>query len=239
MKVKLRPLPQQVARVLVRRIAANEFPGGLAPSEMQICIEFGVSRAVAREALKILASLDMVDIAQGRRVSVRPADEWDYMSPLLVDWLPSSQVHELLHELHEARIIFEPAIAAKAANSLNDAGLARLAELLQSMSAHEDDPDRYLELDLEFHMQICQATRNRILDRFMHSSRSWQSASRRLSNSLPRALPHATDQHRRIFEALAARDARRAAAAMRDHLLANRLLMTFDEEEAPQFDGLS
>src|ERR1700760_3206203 len=71
MQVKLRPLPQQVASVLVRRIAAGELPNGLAPSEVQICIEFRVSRAVAREALKILSALDMVDIAQGRRINVR------------------------------------------------------------------------------------------------------------------------------------------------------------------------
>ena len=41
-----------------------------------------MSRAVAREALKILRALDMVDIAQGRRVTLRPPAEWDYLSPL-------------------------------------------------------------------------------------------------------------------------------------------------------------
>ena len=159
------------------------------------------------------------------------ADEWDYMSPLLVEWLPSPQVHELLKELHEARLVFEPAIAAKAAQTLTDAGLARLADLLDAMTAHVDDPDRYLELDLEFHMEICRATRNRILDRFMYSSRWWQSASRRLSNRAPRALPEATRHHRKIYEALAARDPKRAAAAMREHLMLNTLLLMTDEEE--------
>jgi GntR family galactonate operon transcriptional repressor len=231
MKVKLRPLPQQVASVLVRRIAAGELPNGLAPSEVQICIEFGVSRSVAREALKILSSLDMVDIAQGRRIIVRPPDEWDYMSPLLVEWLPSPHVHELLKELHEARLVFEPAIAAKAAQTLTDPSLARLRDCLDAMGRHEDDPDRYLELDLEFHMEICRATRNRILDRFMYSSRWWQSASRRLSNRAPRALPEATKHHRKIYEALAARDPRRAAAAMREHLMLNTLLLMADAEE--------
>lgn len=230
MQVKLRPLPQQVASVLVRRIAAGEPANGLAPSEVQICIEFGVSRAVAREALKILSALDIVEIAQGRRVTVRPPDEWDYMSPLLVEWLPSPQVHELLRELHEARLVFEPAIAAKAAQTLTDAGLARLADLLDAMTAHEDDPDRYLELDLEFHMEICRATRNRILDRFMYSSRWWQSASRRLSNRAPRALPQATGHHRKIYEALAARDPKRAATDMREHLMLNTLLLVVEEE---------
>ena len=232
MKVKLRPLPQQVASVLVRRIAAGELPDGLAPSEVQICIEFGVSRAVAREALKILSALDMVDIAQGRRIIVRPPDEWDYMSPLLVEWLPSPHVHELLKELHEARLVFEPAIAAKAAQTLDRMrALPVSAICLDAMAAHEDDPDRYLELDLEFHMEICRATRNRILDRFMYSSRWWQSASRRLSNRAPRALPEATKHHRKIYEALAARDPKRAAAAMREHLMLNTLLLMADEEE--------
>jgi len=231
MQVKLRPLPQQVASVLVRRIAAGELPNGLAPSEVQICIEFAVSRAVAREALKILSALDMVDIAQGRRIIVRPPDEWDYMSPLLVEWLPSPQVHELLKELHEARLVFEPAIAAKAAQTLTDASLDNLRDLVDAMAAHVDDPARYLELDLEFHMEICRATRNRILDRFMYSSRWWQSASRRLSNRAPRALPEATKHHRKIYEALAARDPKRAAAAMREHLMLNTLLLMGDEEE--------
>ena len=96
------------------------------------------------------------------------------------------------------------------------------------MATHEDDPDRLFELDLEFHIEICRATRNRILDRFMYSSRWWQSASRRLSNRAPRALPEATKHHRKIYEALAARDPRRAAAAMREHLMLNTLLLMAD-----------
>jgi GntR family transcriptional regulator, galactonate operon transcriptional repressor len=210
-----------VAAVLVRRIAKGEFPDGRAPSELQILVEFGVSRAVAREALKILSSLDMVEIAQGRRVMLRPIAEWDYLSPLLIEWLPQAQVRELLLELHDARFIFEPPIAARAARTLTSEDLTRLRTLLDAMVEHEEDPHGYLKLDLEFHMEICRATRNRILDRFMYSSRWWQSASRRISNQAPHALPTATEQHRAIYEALAARDPARAEAAMRKHLEKN------------------
>lgn len=218
MKVQLRTLPTQVAGVLIRRIATDAYPDGLVPSELQISLEFGVSRAVAREALKILSSLDMVEIAQGRRVMLRPIAEWDYLSPLLIEWLPQAQVHDLLVELHHARLIFEPAIAAQAARSLTEADLARLREILVAMARHEQQPDAYLQFDLEFHLEICRATRNRILDRFMYSSRWWQSASRRISNQAPHALPTATAQHRGIYEALAAHDPDRAEAAMRVHL---------------------
>jgi DNA-binding FadR family transcriptional regulator len=229
MDVKLRTLPNQVAGVLVRRIVGGEVANGLVPSEQEISLEFGVSRAVVREALKILRGLDMVEIAQGRRVMLRPAAEWDYLSPLLVEWLPPDQIDRLLHELHAARLILEPAIAAQAAWGITDELLARLAGLLQAMAANEHDPDRYLELDLDFHMTICLATRNRIIDRFMYSSRCWQSASRRMTNQLPRALLLATAGHQAIYDALAARDPKRAETTMREHLMRNRLFVAADD----------
>src|SRR5918996_6341103 len=102
--VKLRTLPVQVAARLTRRIVNGQVDEGRAPSELDISREFGVSRVVARETLKILASLDIVDIAQGRRVVVRPRAEWDYLSPLLVEWLPEEHVDDLLKELHQMRL---------------------------------------------------------------------------------------------------------------------------------------
>lgn len=230
MEVKLRTLPTQVAGVLVGRIAQREFADGLAPSEQQIAVEFGVSRAVAREALKILASLDIVDIAQGRRVTIRPEAEWDYLSPLIIDWLPPDQIRQLFHELHAARLIFEPAIAAEAAKTLTEQNLETLGRLLAEMDA-QTDSTAYLELDLDFHLEICRATKNRILDRFMYSSRWWQYASRRISNRPPLALPKATLQHRAIYDALAARDPALAEQAMRAHLMTNAMPRLIDQEE--------
>ncbi|MGH2928583.1 MAG: FadR/GntR family transcriptional regulator, partial [Solirubrobacteraceae bacterium] len=104
-EVKLRTLPLQVAGVVARRIASDELDDGLVPSELQISQEFGVSRAVSREALKVLASLDMVEISQGRRVVARPAAEWDYLNPLLMEWMPPQEVPRLLKELHDARLM--------------------------------------------------------------------------------------------------------------------------------------
>lgn len=223
MEVKLHTLPKQLAGVLARRIAEGELSDGVVPSEQQVSQEFNVSRAVAREALKILAALDMVDIAQGRRFTLRPAAEWDYLSPLLIEWLPQAQIRALLHELHDARLVLEPAVAAKAAAALTHRNLDHLGALLEAMSANLDDPDAYLELDLEFHMEICRATGNRILERFMYSSRWWQSVSRRVSNRGQRALPVATLEHRAIYEALAARDPERAEAAMHRHVATNTM----------------
>lgn len=211
----------QVAAHLTRRIVEGDVEDGRAPSELDISQEFGVSRVVARETLKILASLDIVDVAQGRRVVVRPRAEWDYLSPLLIEWLPEETVGELLQELYQMRALLEPELAAMAAASITDETLDRLRGELDRMAALEGDPDAYLEVDHEFHMEICRAADNRILDRIMYSARWLGTASRRVTNEAPAGLRRATAQHTEIYEALVARDPSGARAAMRGHLSNN------------------
>ena len=228
--VKVRTLPVQVAAHLIRRIVSGEIEGGHAPSELEISQEFGVSRVVARETLKILASLDIVEIAQGRRVVVRPQAEWDYLSPLLVEWLPEEHVDELLRELLQMRVLLEPELAAMAAASITDETLAKLRNELGRMAELEDDPDGYLEVDHEFHMEICRAANNRILDRIMYSARWLGSASRRVTNEAPNGLHKATEAHAGIYAALEARDPVAAREAMRSHLQSNSPILAEKEQ---------
>jgi DNA-binding FadR family transcriptional regulator len=221
----------QVAAHLTRRIVSGEIEDGRAPSELDISQEFGVSRVVARETLKILASLDIVDVAQGRRVTVRPRAEWDYLSPLLIEWLPTEIVTELLRELDQMRVLLEPELAAMAAASITDETLDRLRGVVDRMSALEAEPDAYLEVDHEFHMEICRAADNRILDRIMYSARWLGTASRRITNEAPAALRKATNDHTEIYEALVARDPEGARAAMRKHLANNSTLLAEKEQK--------
>lgn len=221
----------QVAAHLTRRIVSGEIEDGRAPSELDISREFGVSRVVARETLKILASLDIVEVAQGRRVVVRPPAEWDYLSPLLIEWMPPEIVGELLQELHQMRVLLEPELAAMAATSVTGETLDRLRGELDRMAALESDPNAYLEVDHEFHMEICRAADNRILDRIMYSARWLGTASRRITNEAPAALRKATCDHTEIYEALVARDPAAARAAMRKHLANNSNLLAEKEQQ--------
>ena len=227
----------QVAAHLTRRIVSGEIEDGRAPSELEISQEFGVSRVVARETLKILASLDIVDVAQGRRVVVRPPAEWDYLSPLLIEWLPAELVGELLQELHQMRVLLEPELAAMAAACVTDEALARLGTEVDRMAELEADPNAYLEVDHEFHMEICRAADNRILDRIMYSARWLGTASRRITNEAPAALRKATHDHKEIYEAILARDPDRARAAMRTHLANNSALIAEREEQTRRAAG--
>ncbi|MDX3659050.1 FadR/GntR family transcriptional regulator [Streptomyces sp. ID05-26A] len=229
--VKVRTLPVQVAAHLTRRIVSGGIEDGRAPSELDISQEFGVSRVVARETLKILASLDIVEVAQGRRVVVRPPAEWDYLSPLLIEWLPTEIVGDLLQELHQMRVLLEPELAAMAAAVVTGESLDRLRTGVDRMAELEADPNAYLEVDHEFHMEICRAADNRILDRIMYSARWLGTASRRITNEAPAALRKATADHTEIYEAIVARDPDRARAAMRKHLANNSALLAEKEKQ--------
>jgi DNA-binding FadR family transcriptional regulator len=233
--VKVRTLPVQVAAHLTRRIVEGEFDNTPAPSELDISAEFGVSRVVARETLKILASLDIVEIAQGRRVAVRPPSDWDYLNPLLAEWLPEEHVVELLQELHQMRLLLEPELAAMAAAHISEEALAGLREELDRMASLEEEPDDYLEVDHEFHMAICRAANNRILDRIMYSARWLGAASRRVTNEVPGGLHRATAAHIRIFAALEARDPDAAREAMRSHLQRNVPILAEKEQRTKRW----
>jgi DNA-binding FadR family transcriptional regulator len=216
--VKVRTLPMQVAAHLVRRIANNELTAGRVPSESDITTEFGVSRVVARETLKILASLDIVHIAQGRRVTLRPPEEWDYLSAQLLEWLPPDHIRELLRELQETRLLLEPELAARAAESITPESLQRCRDLLARMEELGDQPEAYLEVDHAFHMEICRASQNRILERIMYSARWLLVTSRRVTNEEPHGLANATSIHREILQCIEDRDPELARLEMRRHM---------------------
>ncbi len=220
--VEVRKLPTQVAVHLGRElIALAREPGAVLPSEQEICARYGVSRTVAREAMQLLAGLDLVRISSGRRMELRPPQEWNYLHPLLLDMLDPIEVRHLLVELHEVRLMIEPVVAARAAGSIGREQLDRLEATLAAMRALESEPDRYLECDLAFHAQICAVIGNRVLDRILYSCRWLLMASRRVTNRLWESLATVTDEHQAIFRALAAHDPQAAEAAMRAHLAGN------------------
>jgi GntR family galactonate operon transcriptional repressor len=219
-EVQIRKLPRQVAAVLGRRIVSSAAAGLDVPllTEHEICGEFSVSRSVAREALGILATLDMITISQGKRVTLRPVAEWDYLSPVMLEMLAPEEVHRLLGELHEVRLLLEPQIAARAAERISPEGLARLRAALDSMAAREMEPDAYLEEDLRFHTELCWAHQNRVLERMVYSCRWLLVASRQVTSAAPQPVQAVTEAHRQIYLAVEAGDPDAAHDAMVSHL---------------------
>jgi DNA-binding FadR family transcriptional regulator len=209
-------LSDQVTRVLAGRIVNGDL--GLPPTEQDICAEFGVSKTTAREVIGALASRRLVTVRHGRRMEVRPVAEWNHLDPLLLELNHDADgVRRTLGDLHDLRLLLEPEIAARAALKATDEQLERVRHALERMEELEAEPDAYLEFDVDFHSEIAAATGNAVLAFVLDSVRELLRVSRRVTN-LVSGMPATTLAHRRIYEALMAREPETARRAMRAHL---------------------
>ena len=84
-------LPSAVANVLGSQVVGGILPtGGLLPTEPELCAQFGVSRTVVREAVKLLSSKGLLRTSSGIGTWVPPASEWNFLDPLVFSWVKAS-----------------------------------------------------------------------------------------------------------------------------------------------------
>jgi GntR family transcriptional regulator, transcriptional repressor for pyruvate dehydrogenase complex len=167
--VRRETLAEQVARLLIQSIIERRLrPGDELPSETRLAEEFGVSRPVAREALRHLAALNMIQLANGKLPVVKPVT--GELMGIFFDW--ALQLHDAnFVELHELRRGVEGACAMHAARRRTDEDVATLTALLAEMRANVHDLEAYTELDMRLHLAIAAASHNRLLRHTVESIR--------------------------------------------------------------------
>ncbi|HXH04961.1 MAG TPA: FadR/GntR family transcriptional regulator, partial [Vicinamibacterales bacterium] len=228
--------PAAVARVVdhVRTLIAEGRlrPGDRLPAERALAVALGVSRATVRAGLRSLAAMGAVRIRHGAGTFIAAGP------PVL-----GSEPLRLLAELHgftraemfEARRLLEAGVAALAAERATPDDIAAIADEVASMFAALDDPQVFLVHDIRFHRAIAAASGNPILASIVEMVSALFYEQRRRTAGRARDLREAAEMHRRIYEAIRARDPHRAGALMNDHL---RLAQRFQEQEdAPSVEG--
>jgi DNA-binding FadR family transcriptional regulator len=221
-------LHRQLMRVLVADIVTGVVrPGEMLPREADLAQQSGVSRGVAREAIRGLEERGLIAVKHGRGATVNADGSWDVFSPdVLAALLDSPRGTEVLREYLECRRILEIEAAGLAAERASAAALALLADAMAQMTTSaqraRSNPvaeDLYHEADIAFHRAVISATGNKALGRMTEPiHRALADARRPLARPqfrLARSLP----EHKRILAAIAEGDADEARAAMRDHLL--------------------
>ena len=204
--------PEQV----VRHLEALILDGGLAPG----ADELAISRLTVREGVKVLAARGLVDVRRGRRSTVAAATA----QPLTAFFDAAVRRDpRALMELLELRFAVEVAASSLAAARANDDEVASLRDALERMRELRAEPDAYNAADLEFHALIAAASGNRMFDVLIQGMEQPLRASRAetLRAHLAAHGPDIDDliaEHEAVFDAIAARDPRAAAAAMRRHL---------------------
>ncbi|HEY5857954.1 MAG TPA: FCD domain-containing protein, partial [Aldersonia sp.] len=144
-------------------IVSGALPVGAVLTLDDIGAEYGVSRSVAREAIRVLESMGMVASRRRVGITVRPRTGWNVFDPRLIRWrLDGGDRAALLGSLSELRRGFEPVAAALAAQRADQDQCRVLAGAVSDMVTHgrAGELEAYLSADKLFHHTLLEASGN-------------------------------------------------------------------------------
>ena len=217
--VETQRLYRQIAEQVRAGISAGEWSiGERLPAERDLARQLGVSRPSVREALIALEVEGWVEVRTGSGVYVLDRSTRDRTTSAIPvetnEWGPL--------ELIRARRVLEGEIAAIAARAAKRKDLTAMAAALESMACDADCGVLPLEGDRAFHSAIVQACGNSVLIDTVQ--RFWDARRGPLFERMvghfesPRSWRAALDEHKKILDAICARDADLARAAMHRHM---------------------
>jgi GntR family transcriptional regulator, transcriptional repressor for pyruvate dehydrogenase complex len=193
-------------------------PGDPLPAESQIAATFGVSKQIAREAMRELVTMGVVHIQQGKVSRVRAIDG-EPLARFFRFAVGSSETS--LIEAVELRRMLEPPIARMAAERRSEEDLIVLDKLVARMREAAGDNARWVEADLGFHQHIAQMTKNRMIVLQMAGLapviRDVMQRFNQRNTKNPRDWDGPLQRHVRVAEALHAGDPDEAMRAMTAH----------------------
>jgi DNA-binding GntR family transcriptional regulator len=197
-------LPEAVHDELRRRILNNEFAAGERLVESRIAEEFGVSRTTLREALRQLASENLVEITKRRGCFVARMD--------------ASEVRDSCF----ARYVLEAGAATDDLNWITPEVLEALEDHLEIMKAYalEGDMASIVDADTAFHSVIVSASSgNRVRELWHMLDGQMGSLMRSSFDQQGIDMDEIVARHEVVIDALRSRRSGVIHEAIKDHYL--------------------
>jgi GntR family transcriptional regulator, transcriptional repressor for pyruvate dehydrogenase complex len=191
-------------------------PGDQLPAERDLAQRFGVSRTAVREAVKALREKGLVEAYSGRGTFI--TDGTSHAVRQSLDLMVKIGQPEGSTHLAEVRAILEPEIAALAASRAQESDLATMREAVAVMDRAGQDPDTYIEADLDFHLALAEAAGNPLILSLIDSIVGLLREQRLRIFKVPGGPERGQVHHKRILDAMERRDAEKAREAMKAHL---------------------
>ena len=211
---------ESVAEMVVRRIldmvkAGVLKAGDALPPERDLAVSLSVSRPSVREAMRGLTVLGVVKTRQGGGAYISDLGPDALLGPIQF-YLSLEDMN--IRELYDARSLIESDVARRAAVNISDDDLQRLEILLSRQHDTIGDPIAFRKSDFEFHEIIWIGSGNAFLKRIGESLNVLGLEFRKRASERPGVLERSLQDHRRLLDALKARDAAAAAAAAESHM---------------------
>lgn len=191
--IKKQTLAEQMAGSIQALILSGELESGVAlPTEPELAEQFGVSRAVVRDATRILMAQGLVEVRQGAGVFVTPPQNEAFGGALL---LALRRAGATVWDVEQFEQIILPEVVALAATVATEAEIAEIRRLtdvyLAEFAAHqarwgsqEDTPAAELEqLRMAYQavmLAVFAATHNQVLQQLarpllkLRNFRNWR-----------------------------------------------------------------
>lgn len=214
-----RPQYERIAELIVQYIGKHQLRAGdRLPTEQEFAEQFGVSRTIVRDAIKMLTPSGVVRPRRGSGIFVGEEVSLSSSAPLnLATLVPPERIGELfdfrcVQEMHTARL---------AAQRVSVAELRAIEQSLatnRQAAAHEDW-ETFLRSDDEFHRGIALAAHNVFFVEAVASIMRLQRwAIKILTGGAPGSLQASFEQHAALFQAIRDGSPERAAEAARIHV---------------------
>lgn len=164
------PSPAPKLEAVVDHLGSRIATGAIAVGEKftlhELGSQFGISRTVAREAMRALEQLGMVESSRRVGITVTPIDRWAVFDAAVISWrLAHDKTRNAqLDSLNQLRLGVEPVAARLCAQYASRAQRAEIYAQAEKLHRLIVTPSHrvgeQLRTDLEFHTLILQASGN-------------------------------------------------------------------------------
>lgn len=215
-------LSHQIEGQIEDLIVAGEFAVGTRlPGERALLQRFSVSRTVIREAISRLESRGLLRVYPSRGTYVTGTPEWGVKAQWQ-SWVARDS--DKLLAILEVRECLEVRAAALAIERASDDDLAelRLAHLSFEQQIARESVADMSHWDKVFHHQLAISSGNSVLASFVQNVNDVIASQRRSILADPAIARRSLEQHRRIVEAVEARESEQAMQAVAEHIASTR-----------------
>jgi DNA-binding GntR family transcriptional regulator len=201
--IQTRTLQEALVNAIRDAILRGQLRPGEKLDQTKLSQRFGVSRMPVREALRTLASEGLINFSPHRGATVAELDP------------------DELDEIFFLRATVEALAGRLATPRMTEAQLDELDSIREMMEAHEEDVHEWLDLNDRFHFTIYEAALRPRLLGLITNLRNTCAPYINIYISSTANAARSRDEHRRIVEALRARDPQAVETIIREHVVSS------------------
>ena len=230
--VQTRRTFEEAADQIAEKVRTGQLrTGDRLPGERSLAAQMEISRPTLREAVKVLVDAGVLEVRRGPGGGMYVAT--DVVPTDLVRHSASLRLAEIAAVL-EARRMLEPQVALLAAERATDEDFAAMERSIEAMRRivdggwHQRHEDRFLQLDVQFHLALARAAGNPTVETLMRILLRQLEIARDMAMHVPLIPEWTIGIHERTLAAMRSGEADEIEAVMDEHL--GQLERTYEGE---------